>query len=431
MKILILEDDELARMGLSLMLGRYGRTFEFSQAHLLLKEIDELEADLAFIDLDLEEDLIGLEVISRLSAKGINTIALTGHEEDSIIAKAYEFGASDFLVKPATDEQIEFVINKQRLGRISTNEFNISKQNLAKLKNIFLKNQNLILTGDTGTGKTFLAKEVHRYLCELRDRADLPFVSVNCAELSKSLIESELFGHKKGAFTGASDDRKGRIEAANGGVLFIDEVGSLDVETQVKLLKVIDERIVYRVGEIIPRKVEFLLITATCENLEKNIDEGFFRNDLYQRISDIHIRLPSFCEYSSIEKLEFIRMTLKSQPRRVVISNEAMDYLCSRNWTGNLREISKALREISATCSGVIGLEFVYDYFNDGEKEELFERSFSEFEADILKFGLPAFVENLEKYIIKSRYEANGKKARATIQELKISNNMFYKFIKK
>jgi two-component system response regulator HydG len=208
----------------------------------------------------------------------------------------------------------------------------------------------VIIFGESGTGKDLVAKAIH----ETGPRARKAFVKVNCAALSESLLESELFGHVKGAYTGAYRSREGRFESARGGDIFLDEIGDLPLSTQVKLLRVLEEKVIERVGDNKPIRVDVRIISATNKDLQSLVEKGAFRNDLYFRINVIPIRLPALRERSEdiplLADAFFKRAQLKSNKPIRGISNEAMSLLISYDWPGNVRELRSAFEYAFVTC---------------------------------------------------------------------------------
>jgi len=212
---------------------------------------------------------------------------------------------------------------------------------------------NVIILGESGTGKELMAAAIH----EISDRADSPFIKVNCAALNENLLESELFGHVKGAFTGADRKRVGRFEAANGGTIFLDEIGDLPLSTQTKLLRVLQEREIEMVGDHRPIKIDARVITATNKDLSRLITEKLFREDLYYRISVIPIIIPPLRDRSNDIPLlveNFISKLRKRTKKNHVtgISSEAMEILIGYRWPGNIRELINALEYAFVLCPG-------------------------------------------------------------------------------
>jgi two-component system response regulator HydG len=208
----------------------------------------------------------------------------------------------------------------------------------------------VIIFGESGTGKELVARAIHETGTRKRKR----FVKVNCAALSESLLESELFGHIKGAYTGAYQSREGRFESARGGDIFLDEIGDLPISTQVKLLRVLEEKVIERVGDNRPIQVDVRIISATNKDLKPLVDEGAFRNDLFFRINVIPIRLPALRErVEDIPLLAdafFKRVQLKSSKPILGISNEAMSCLMMYDWPGNVRELRSAFEYAFVAC---------------------------------------------------------------------------------
>ena len=440
MNILLLEDDEIARIGFSALIknksGEKSNLFEFSQAKVLLSEIDSLRPDIAFIDLDLEEDLIGLEVLAEFVKRGIYCVVLTGHDEDEHIIQAYELGAKDYLVKPAEEEMLDAVLHRyeveKKLSKKSEFLRGIPRSTVEELKAYSFCKQPILLTGETGVGKTRMANNLHQFFQDIEDR-EIPFVSLNCNELNESLIESEIFGHVKGAFTGATTSKSGLLDRADGGILFIDEIGSISESVQKKLLTVLEKKSYFEVGGEVEKKVDFILISATCDNLN---DVGF-RKDLYQRIKGIEIVIPSFRDLSLIDKNSVLEDILKSSKRRVVITNDARELIFERSWDGNIRELQRYIEKLISLGIGVIDRNSILSKEVQSSRERLNliktsrEEMFFNFIELVEEKGLPEVVNDFESFMINYFYEKNEKKARKTISILKLSNNQFYKVIKK
>jgi len=208
----------------------------------------------------------------------------------------------------------------------------------------------VILFGESGTGKEMVAQAIH----DVGMRKDHPYVKVNCASLNESLLESELFGHVKGAFTGAYQDREGRFEAANGGTIFLDEIGDLPLSTQVKLLRVLEEKVIERVGDNRPIKIDVRIITATNRNLRSLVAQGRFRDDLFYRINVIPIMVPPLRDRGEdiplLAEAFFRRIRLKNNKSIQGISNDAMQILANHSWPGNVRELKSAFEYALVTC---------------------------------------------------------------------------------
>ncbi|MBC2709515.1 MAG: sigma 54-interacting transcriptional regulator [Desulfosarcina sp.] len=241
-------------------------------------------------------------------------------------------------------------------GMIGTSA--LMQQAFEIIANAANSNAPVIIFGESGTGKEMVAKAIH----EAGIRSNRPYVKVNCAALNESLLESELFGHVKGAYTGAHRSREGRFEAAGGGDIFLDEIGDLPLSTQVKLLRVLEEKVVERVGDNRPIKVDVRIISATNRNLPKLTANGAFREDFYYRINVIPIHIPPLRERVEdiplLARSFFNRILLKSNKKIDGISKTAMDALVSYTWPGNARELKSAFEFAVVSCpGGMIGAD--------------------------------------------------------------------------
>jgi two-component system, NtrC family, response regulator HydG len=218
------------------------------------------------------------------------------------------------------------------------------------IANVAASDAPALISGESGTGKELAARAIH----ENSNRKDRPYVQVNCAALNESILESELFGHVKGAFTGAYQNREGRFEAANGGDIFLDEIGDLPQSTQIKLLRVLEEKVIERVGDNKPIPVDVRIITATNRNLRQLVEAGTFRGDFYYRINVLPIELPPLRERIEdiplLADMFFRRMQLKSNKPIGGISPEAMQALVRHPWPGNIRELKSAFEYAFVTC---------------------------------------------------------------------------------
>lgn len=228
------------------------------------------------------------------------------------------------------------------------------QQTFDLISNAAMSDAPVIILGESGTGKELVAQSIHN----AGERKDKPFVKVNCAALTETLLESELFGHVKGSFTGAFKTRQGRFELATGGDIFLDEIGDLPLSTQVKLLRVLEEKVIERVGDNRPIQVDVRIISATNRNLEELVRQGSFREDLYFRINVIPIKIPPLRkrieDISLMVKSFFRRIQLKSGKPIEGISNEAMEALLHYQWPGNVRELKSAFEYAFVTCNDAL-----------------------------------------------------------------------------
>lgn len=288
-------------------------------------------------------------------------------------------------------------------------------------------NTTVLLTGATGTGKELLARAVHT----LSPRAEAAFIPINLSALPETLVESELFGHELGAFTGARSTRIGRVEAADGGTLFLDEVGDLRLDTQVKLLRVIEERQFERLGSNEPRQVDFRLVCATHRNLEEMVAEGTFREDLYYRLNVMRIKVPSLAERPDDIPLlaqHFLDHYAEQVNTDLQLSPAACEALRSHSWPGNVRELEHCIERAAVLCSdgdGVITPDLVWTRPR--------RASFKKYVEDFYSSGrgLREVLNDIERAIIVEtlqRFEGNQK---ATAERLQIPRQTLQHRMKK
>ncbi|MGB0452617.1 MAG: sigma-54-dependent transcriptional regulator [Bacteriovoracaceae bacterium] len=433
---LIIEDDELSRVTLVTKLSNYGSVLEAKDLKSALECAKDFNGKIAFVDLDLDSPLAGLELIAPLKKAGAYVVVLSGREDDDSVLSAYERGCNDFIAKPFSPMALSLVLQKFNIGQKSSELEKFFKENfltmdqdlilqISKLKETLYANRPILIQGETGTGKSLLAKLIHDFFLEKKG----PFVHLNVSEIPENLIESELFGHKKGAFTGATNDKLGKFKLADGGVLFLDEIGTLSKTMQNKLLRVIEEKSFYPVGSDQLESSDFRLLSATCEPLQSYITEGTFREDLYFRLSGQLITIKSLRERSlDIEKL--IQHFLKAGKRRVVFEKTTKDALFSHDWPGNVRELENLIRLLQTKSEGIIKLEDLPFTAKASKAKQIVMES--QPDVDLVKeVGLKAYIESIEDQVVKSIYELNEKKVRKTLDDLKISSNAFYRVMKR
>ena len=362
-RVLIVDDDPASRRLLEVRL----RPLECDVAtaangEQALSAIRKDSPDLVLLDLEMPK-MGGMEVLRVLRSEGLDvtTIVITAHGSIATAVEAMKEGAHDFITKPIDATHFDIVVRKalQREGlkrelelfsedadrryRLVVGNSNAMKEAVETASRAASSHATVLLLGESGTGKEVFARAIHNW----SDRKNQPFVAINCVGLSKELLESELFGHEKGAFTGADQQKKGKMELANGGTVFLDEIGDVSQELQTKLLRFLQEREFDRVGGLRPVKVDVRIIAATNRDLENAVKDGRFREDLYHRLNVIPIGLPPLRERTQdIEALSqyFLRRySLESKKGFAEITKDALASLAAYSWPGNVRELANTI----------------------------------------------------------------------------------------
>ena len=363
--ILIVDDEEEHARATAEVLERVGYNSKIATSGKAALDIIQKEpVDIIITDL-IMQDVGGMEILEAAKEKlaEVEVIVLTGYGTVESAVEAMQKGAATYLKKPVNMEELRAVVAKaaQRLEmargltelRRRLNErygFEQIIGNSPRMRAIFdvlrqisPTTATVLIYGQTGTGKELVAQAIHNN----SPRKNKPFVALNCSALSESILESELFGHVKGAFTGAVADRRGRFEYADGGTIFLDDVADMPISTQVRLLRVLEEREITRVGSNEPIKVNVRLLGATNRNLEKEVDAGRFRKDLYFRLKVVTITLPPLKERKEDIPLfigSFLREFSQKHGKEIKgIEPEAVKILCDYRWPGNVRELRNAL----------------------------------------------------------------------------------------
>ena len=373
--ILVVDDKEMMRDSLQATLTGFGHTVaSCSGAHEALARIEQVNFDLIISDLKMPK-MDGLAFLDKLGKMGseVPVIMMTAYATINTAVQAMRKGAFDYIQKPFDADEIGVLVDRalehRRLVqeneayRVGSNDVQRGRCIIGegpamtmindKIDLIAGSNATVLIRGESGTGKELVARALHGR----SPRAEKPMLCVNCAALSSSLLESELFGHEKGAFTGADRMRKGRFELADGGTLLLDEISEMDLALQSKLLRVLQEREFERVGSSIARLVDVRVVATTNRNLEAWVKENKFREDLFYRLNVVPIVLPPLCERGpgDIESLwrHFARRSAEREGRGVPeLSDEAMKLLQSYSWPGNVRELENLADRIAILASG-------------------------------------------------------------------------------
>ena len=366
-QILLIEDEEPIRRVLVRILSEENEKYEITEADNGKDGLSLLEKkifDLVLCDIKMPK-MDGLEVLQNTNKMGINIpfIMLTGHGNVETAVEAMKLGAYDFISKPPDLNRLLTTVRHALENKSLRTENNKLKQKVAKKYNIVGLSKPIInvkemitkvagtdarilITGENGTGKELVAHQLH----EQSDRSSKSFIEVNCAAIPSELIESELFGHVKGAFTSAVKDRSGKFEAANNGTLFLDEIADMSLAAQAKVLRALQEKKIQRVGNEKDISVDVRVIAATNKDLKHEIKQGRFREDLYHRIAVIIINVPSLVERKEDIPIlieHFVNLISKEQGiEKKNFSEEALEKLNKYPWTGNIRELRNVIERL-------------------------------------------------------------------------------------
>jgi two-component system nitrogen regulation response regulator NtrX len=364
-KILIIDDELSIRSTLGQVLGDEGhKTMLCESGEEGIAQLARDEFDVVFLDLWLP-GVDGMTVLDRVKAAGgPPVIVISGHGNVDSAVRATRLGAYDFLEKPLSLERILLTVNhaladrklreqvRDLKSRYSLDELLIGESEAMKkleeqIRSAAPSASRVLISGENGSGKEVVARTLHR----LSLRADAPFIDVNCAAIPEELIESELFGHRKGAFTGAIDDRKGKFELADSGTLFLDEIGDMSLKTQAKVLRVLQEQTFQKVGGQQTITVDVRVIAATNKNLEMEIERNTFRSDLYFRLNVIPIEVPPLRARGNDVVLlaeHFLRrFAAETATARKRLSAGAATKLRAYHWPGNVRELRNVIERLA------------------------------------------------------------------------------------
>lgn len=384
-KILIIDDERAIRRALREILEF--EQFEVDEAENGKQGLDKALAqsyDVIFCDIKMPE-LDGMEVLEGITKANIDVpvIMISGHGNIETAVQAIRNGAFDFIEKPLDLNRILVTIRNARDKSVLVEETKQLKTTVKRFKGssiigetepiVHIKEMiekvgpsdaRVLITGENGTGKELVARSLHDY----SSRKKMSFIEVNCAAIPAELIESELFGHEKGAFTSAVKDKKGKFELASGGTLFLDEIGDMSASAQAKVLRALQENVIQRVGGERDIKVDCRVVAATNKDLRKEIAEGRFREDLYHRLAVILIHVPSLNDRrEDIPLLADHFMTLicaeHGIPRKS-FTDDAMEALKLINWTGNIRELRNIVERLIILCGQSISSQEVKTFAN-------------------------------------------------------------------
>jgi two-component system response regulator HydG len=375
-RILVVDDEEGARSGLAKLLSAEGYLVDTAEDGVVaLERMNDAPPDLVITDLQMPR-MDGMELLkrSREQDPSLPVVVATSAQDLGSGVSAMRAGAEDYLTKPVDFDALAVVIERaleRRDAKVETENLrrqirerdaeglqgligaSSAMQKVYRVaKQVARSRATVLLTGESGTGKGELARAIHA----LSPRASKPFVALHCAALAETLLESELFGHEKGSFTGADKRRAGRFEQANGGTLFLDEIGEIPLLTQVKLLQVLQERSFQRVGGNEPISVDVRIVAATNRDLATDVREGRFREDLYYRLNVVHIDMPPLRVRGGdvlVLASHFLKkFALENHKRIDGFSDEARSKIISYRWPGNVRALENAIERAVVLCEG-------------------------------------------------------------------------------
>ena len=386
--ILIVEDEDIARRNLEHILRKQG--YEVIAANSGAKAVDLLrqrEFDLVLTDLKMEK-VDGMQVLakSRELHPYTDVIVITGYATVDSAVAAMKEGAYHYIAKPYKIDEIRQIVGqaltkrrlqlenlelKESLKKAQPVPFIVGKskaitQVLETIRQIASSDTNVLIFGESGTGKELAARAIHH----LSRRSAKRFVAFNCGSFTDELMANELFGHEKGAFTGAVQEKKGLLQAADGGTVFLDEIGDMPMSMQVKLLRVIQEKELLRVGGVDPLPVDVRFVAATHRDLQQDVQSGHFRQDLYYRLNVIALQLPPLTDRSDDIPLlvnHFLVQKSRAMQKNIdAIEPQAMDLLCRYSWPGNVRELENIMERAVALENGpIIRVADLPDYIDN------------------------------------------------------------------
>jgi DNA-binding NtrC family response regulator len=437
MSIMVVDDEQIVRESLFHWFKKYEHFVETAASGPeALKKLENYPFHLLFVDIKMP-GMNGIELLEKVKAEYPDTLVviITAYGSIESAVKAMRIGASDYLLKPFKPDQLALVMERISRQKKLESEYNYLKGRLDKItrfdniigqssamasvfniiREVARSDSSILLVGETGTGKELVAKAIHAKSL----RSNLPFIAINCGSIPDSLMESELFGHQKGVYTGATQSRKGFLEVVSGGTLFLDEVGEVSPKMQVNLLRVLEEKKIISIGSREPVEVDFRLISATRRNLEKEIENGTFREDFFYRINVITIEIPPLRKRKEDIPLlvdHFLEKYSQETTKLVNhITRDAMALLKQYNWPGNVRELENAIeRAVVLSKSRTLG-----------------EEDFSFIQPSGMQFPESLSLREMEKRYVQKSLEENNWNVTQAAKMLEINRVTLHKMMKR
>jgi DNA-binding NtrC family response regulator len=440
-QILVVDDEEVMRDSLAAWLGEDGYTVETAASgREAIEAARRKDYAMYFIDLKMPGGIDGIETMMEIRRlhPDASIIIITAYATVDTAITAMKEGAQEYIVKPCNPEEISLLVNRIIKVKNLQRENTILRKKLTRqyrFGDIISKNAQMqtifslasdvaslrstvLVQGESGTGKELIARAIHFS----GDRAAKPFVAVSCAALAESLLESELFGHEKGSFTGANAQRKGKFEMADGGTLFLDEIGDISPKLQVDLLRVLQERAFYRVGGSDEVRVDVRVIAASKVDLREAVQQGRFRDDLYYRLNVIEIDVPPLRgrrEDIPLLAHHFLeRLTPELRKEISDISEGALRLLMDYSWPGNVRELENSVERAMVTCRGHVLTEDDFAFLVRAGNGHTWTP------PDVT-------LEEMEKLMIEAALERKGGNVKEAAVTLGIDRSTLYEKIKR
>ncbi len=430
-KVLIVEDEENERTGLAELIAAWGYRTETAQDGVeALEKVGSWSPSIIITDLKMPR-MDGLGLLQEIAAQPLEiaVILLTAQGSVDVAVSAMKSGAYDFIEKPVNPARLRNVLLNAARQRGTERELEVTRRKLRdagmlgslvgtskKMQEIFRliemvapSTASVLITGESGTGKEMVARTIH----ELSPRKDKPFVAINCAAIPESLIESEIFGHEKGAFTGALERRTGCFELAEGGTLLLDEIGEMPVATQAKLLRVLEDRKLRRLGSKFETTIDVRVLAATNKLPEEAVASGQLRNDLYYRLNVFNIHMPPLRDHKDDlpELVQYLLQDMNTKHGRSVsgVNDDVSKAFQNFSWPGNVRELRNTLERAVIVCEGrMVEPKHLPPGFG-----AVIPRAPVQ-EANAIRLGVGTTVEEAERLLILKTLEStNNNKTRA------------------